>query len=341
MIHRLKWYLCDIHACGHVRGEIIARHINQRTTHEMVCKGDVLLSDIYKTTGMIWQRLYGEGLLAKMRHAKGTGIKCVYDMDDDLFSIPKDFDKAYTFYSQPMVRATIGRFLEEVDAVTVSTMELAEAIRPRTPAQVVVIENAIDYEYWNRFARPRNPGTVTIGWMASQFHGVDVPLIVEGLRHCLETYPDVRVKFIGMVATDKLVTDDLKKYVDRISVSSWVDISELPAAMADFDISLCPIIDTPFNRCKSGVKWLQAAALGIPSIVSPMAPYAHCTDGHDAIMAKGNTADGWSEAMDRLVRDVELRYKIGTQAAWTAKNRWDVSLVANEWVHLFDQLSGG
>jgi hypothetical protein len=74
----VKFYMSDVLACGHIRGEIPARAINQlRTDCRVDCKTDVLCSDFFKTDLMVFQRTHQLDLYNKMLAAKSMGIKTV------------------------------------------------------------------------------------------------------------------------------------------------------------------------------------------------------------------------------------------------------------------------
>jgi predicted metal-dependent hydrolase len=68
---RVKFYVSDFHACGYVRGEVIAREINKRyAPHTIDVKSHVTLSDYFGTDIMVFQRQHDLNILEKMRQAK-------------------------------------------------------------------------------------------------------------------------------------------------------------------------------------------------------------------------------------------------------------------------------
>jgi len=93
----IKFYMSEAFACGHIRGEVLAREINKRFTNvRMDCKTDVLLSDFYSANIAVFQRQEKLEIADKMRIAREEfKIKVVYDIDDDLFRPPEDFIKPY------------------------------------------------------------------------------------------------------------------------------------------------------------------------------------------------------------------------------------------------------
>jgi len=45
------------------------------------------------------------------------------------------------------------------------------------------------------------------------------------------------------------------------------------ANIAQFDIGIAPLSDTPFSRARSAIKVLEYAALGIPAVATPLPEY--------------------------------------------------------------------
>ncbi len=339
----VKFYLSDVHACGIVRGEVPARAINQtRSDCRVDCKSDVLCSDFFKTDLMVFQRSHHPSIYQKMLAAKSMGIKTVYEIDDDMLNMPGDFDEPYKFYKKPEVRETMLKFLRNVDAVTVSTGTLGESIRKLTPRPSFVVENAIDLDRWRDAQLARDvrlstdpSDTVTIGWMASGSHLIDIPLVDRALCDILQAHSNVRLMFIGNLTLAHLVKYGLAKYGDRMTFLPWTEINELPFQMAKFDITIAPLVDCPFNACKSPLKWMQANALGIPGVYSDLPLYRDiCTNGADGFLALPGQ---WKEPLEALVKDAKLRKRISVSGLQKVQ-QWDILKTAGNWVAAWRQI---
>ena len=80
-------------------------------------------------------------------------------------------------------------------------------------------------------------------------------------------------------------------------------ITQQPA----WDIGLAPLADTAFNRCKSAIKTLDYAALGMAVVASDVDVYrGSLADGHGGLLA-ANDPGAWFVTLSRLVRDDTLR----------------------------------
>jgi len=338
----VKFYLSETHACGHIRGEIPARALNANFNNIRVdCKTDVLCSDFFKTDLMVFQRSHQSDIFQKMLAAKSMGIKTVYEIDDDMLNMPPEFEAPYQFYRKPEVRKIMQDFMCNVDAVTVSTVALGESIRKLTPRPVFVVENAIDLDRWRdaqlggKVRLSAESDEVVIGWMASGSHLIDVPLVDKALCDVLRAHPNVRVYIIGTLTLEHLAKYELAKFSKQLIFSNWVEINALPGVMAAFDIAIAPLVDCPFNRGKSGLKWMQHSALGIPGVYSDLPMYQKlCTNDVDGfLVAPGH----WHEPLEALVQDADLRKRISIKCLQNVQKH-GINKTAGNWLSAWQQI---
>ncbi|MDP8917078.1 MAG: glycosyltransferase, partial [Pseudomonadota bacterium] len=132
-----------------------------------------------------------------------------------------------------------------------------------------------------------------------------------------------RLLLVGYLALDPAF-DEVREQIIRFD---YVGSSEqFWSMLADADISFAVLKPTWATDAKSEIKWLEAAVLGIPSVVSETAMYAEVLeDGEDALLAR--TPQEWLDALDRLAGDAGLRRRIGAKAREKAAARY--SLEAN------------
>jgi glycosyltransferase involved in cell wall biosynthesis len=296
-----------------------------------------------RSTLIVFQRHHQDGILAKLRYAKSVGIKTIYELDDDLFQTPEGFVEPYKFYSDPKVRAGLIAFLSEADAITVSTMNLAKAIKKYANGRpIFVVENAIDMGEWQtayeeKQATPPSE-TVTIGWMASGSHTIDIPVVSEALETIMAKHPQVRLHFIGWVGFENVGTW-APKYKDRITSHGWIDNSVLPYAMRDFDVGIAPVVDNQFNQSKSNIKALQYWTLGIPCVASPLQPYAETIEhGVDGFLPANNGSTEWCAALEVLVTEAHFRKQMGKMGRKKVAEKYDMRHNVKNWVGVFDRI---
>lgn len=334
---RINFYVQDVIACGHIRAEIVAREINRQCPNDEVdVKLGIFASDFYRANIMVFQRQSDTGVLDLMDYAKTKGIITVYELDDDLLAIPEALGKTYEHYGRADVKAGVKRGLASADAVICSTPPLAAVVRETigTSKPIEVVENSIDFEQWGHIRAGRAGDVVTIGWLASQSHKMDAPLVRLALPKVLRECPNAVVHLVGWV--DLTDFPELKEFKGRVKVDPWLEINTLPGVMSRWDIGLAPVIDCPFNRSKSAVKFLQYAAVGAIAVMSPLPEYKRTVPAGCGIFAKDEGE--WAHHLIDLVRRPEIRRNVAGNAYDFVKNNFDVRVRYMDWMRVFSGL---
>lgn len=326
----VKWYLSDLHACGHVRGEIVARVLNASGEHRVDCKTAVMLSDFPGTDVMVFQRQHSAKVFDRLLDAKELGIPTVFDIDDDLFDLPPGLTSVKNYYEKPEVQRMLQLFLSHSDLVITSTDYLAAKVQTKTAKPVVVVENGLDL---NRWLMPKvlDDNRIVIGWMASSSHRMDAPLIELAMARIMAEHPEVELTLIGWVGLDELSL--LRKFSGRIKTMNWQGIDILPTHLADFSIGICPLIDNEFNRSKSGLKALQYWASSTPVVCSLSPAYECVTDGKTGLIAA--TEEDWYLKLKQLVTTPALRKELGANGRKLLESKYDIRTKALEWIAQF------
>ena len=88
-----------------------------------------------------------------------------------------------------------------------------------------------------------------------------------------------------------------------------------------FDINIAPLADTRFNKCKSAIKFYEAAALKVPTLAQDSGPYHdEIIDGDTGLLFK--TREEFVDKLEMLVKDSDLRAKMGQRAHdWVREHR--------------------
>lgn len=333
----IKGYAVDLHACGVYRLELPAREINAQYAHRMDVKTNIMFSDYAGTHLMVFQRQSQN--LENVQFANRRGIATVYEIDDDIWSCPPVFEA----YGKKCLKPEESeRIMQACDAITVTTPELAGAVRRHIPGKpVYVVPNAIDMEMWDAaYAERQAAGrkdTVTIGWMASQSHLMDAPLVGEVLRDLTAEFPQLRLHFIGWIGMESFIVS-LAPFKDRITCGDWVPVSQLAESMKGFDIGLLPLVDHPWNQSKSELKYLQYAALGIPAVASPLPCYARTIEAGAGLIAEHNAPEAWYNHLKALIQDEELRRSVGAMARQNVLLKHNMKNQVQTWVDTYEKV---
>ncbi len=261
---------------------------------------------------------------ALIAHCRGIGATLAYDLDDDLLHIPRDHSDALAL--RPKARM-VQRLLRGAGAVFVSTPALAASLAPER-REAVVVPNALDERLWaDRPAgvlpgRRGRGGPLRLLCMGTATHAADFALIEPALARLKDTFGDrVMVDMLGFSPQA-----DLPDWVNRLAMppsatAAYPGFVNWITQQSGWDIGLAPLADTAFNRCKSAIKTLDYAALGLAVVASDVATYhGSLADGPGGMLA-ANHPDAWHATLLRLVRDGELRRSLarGAMEAFAAR----------------------
>lgn len=269
---------------------------------------------------------------AFQRIAKHRGKRpvLVYELDDDLWNIDRSNRVSKGFYSDPQVRANLTENIRLADAVTVSTEPLATIVR-RWNSNVVVLPNTIpsDLLHW---APGSYTDRITIGWQGSPTHDGD----------WFSPGPHIRRAFEQLSSQAKVemhTVGDVPKHFPEVHPhrhSPWQEDIGAYYRLLDWHIALAPLADTPFNRSKSDIRLLEAAALGFPVVASHVAAYRDSLQhGETGYLVRSHGE--WLKYLRILVLDPDARREMSTKAReWAASRAVDVA--AQRWLEVYRAL---
>jgi GT2 family glycosyltransferase/glycosyltransferase involved in cell wall biosynthesis len=267
-------------------------------------------ADIFVTQRYAMPKL--EAADALIRHCRNHGATLLYDLDDDLRHIPRDHPDATLL--RPRTRL-VSRMIRGAGAVWVSTAALAATLADlREDARVV--ENGLDERLWTVLPQPTPPrqGPVRILFMGTATHDADFAIVEPALARIKAVFAEhVSIDLLG-VSTRA----DLPTWVNRIGMPVSAT-SSYPGfvnwlTQQHWDIGIAPLADTNFNRCKSAIKALDYAAIGLPVLASDREAYrGTLADGPGGWLLPDDE-NAWFVALARLVRDCALRSRLGEAA---------------------------
>lgn len=188
---------------------------------------------------------------------------------------------------------------------------------------VLVVPNGLDEQLWSHHSpAPRwHPGGMNIVYMGTATHGPDLAIVLPAIERLLAEF-GMRVRFdiVGVTGDG-----DLPEWANRLTVPasaafSYPGFVDWFTRQADWDIGIAPLADTPFNRCKSAIKTMDYAALGLATVASDMPEFrGSIADGAGGFLTP-NTSAAWYEALSRMLRNPRLRQTLseGARTEWLA-----------------------
>lgn len=295
-------------------------------------------------------------LLGHMQTMKDMGIKLVLEYDDNIFAVSpysphymdygveefydewsglkiwEDGKAGFSIERNKQRLDSVRKACDIVDMVTVTQPHLADVFRQYND-NVVCLPNCVNPVLWQKLPLKRdNTDEIRLFWAGGCSHYIDWLHLVEPLRIVMERYKNVKMVVMGQAFEATL--KDLPQ--DRVEIHPWVHFEAYPmrVSILDPDISLIPLDDNEFNRCKSNIKWVEQSAMGVPSVVSAVSPYFEHYNGKNMV-AVDNTDDAWIKGISTLIEDRILRAKIGAEARNTVMERFDINTQYNQWLEAY------
>ncbi|MBS0559484.1 MAG: hypothetical protein JSR21_05465, partial [Proteobacteria bacterium] len=310
----------------------------QPLDHPLAAEGiDATLADAdsalsYRADALVTQRYAVADADAAERlaaHCRRHGMRLVYDLDDDLLNIPRSHPEHAALAPRA---ATVARMLDLADAVTVST----EALRARLARRGVaarVVPNALDERLWRAFPAPPPPlplGVLRILYMGTATHDADFAIAAPALERLVrEAKGRVVFEMIGVSAAE------MPDWVTRIqptpnASASYPGFVNWLVRQGRWHIGIAPLADSPFNRCKSAIKTMDYAALGLAVVASDTAPFRGSLAAGGGGLLVANAAEAWHAALARVADDPVLRLSLAEGAAAALEARHTLAAQAEE-----------
>ena len=319
-------HLCEaLVAAGHTAEHVSAGQDAVRVAHEIV---------------VLHRMPWGGPGSAFAAAARCIGARVVYSADDLIFDLEHARHTGTLFPDDPLRYRHSKReaeanlqTLQNADATLFSTKFLTQfaslhKVAPRgypehgAAAEGELIRNFLGTELLalsqsarerrEAFLKLRQDDRVTLGYLSgSPTHDADLADIALPLAAALERFPQARFLVVGMVA----LPEPLRRFEQngRVRRHPYVPWRELPGLIAQVDINLAPLdLTRPFNHAKSEIKFLEAAAVGVPTIAGRSAALLETEGAHLC-----GTDCEWTEALASWLSAPEKRHAAAEAALAT------------------------
>lgn len=251
---------------------------------------------------VIWNR----GAVTEAEHfeciadAGRRGARLIYDLDDNLLAMEEHPEReAYAG-----IIAAVRRSISLADVTWCSTPLLADAIEAEGGA-VEWMPNALDNVLWKAAdpnqAEMTGAGKLRLLYMGTRTHDEDFRLLDQALEIAWsQREGGFSLTLIGVNAN----VSRPRPWLSVESPPSHVGAS-YPAFVhwfsqsRGFHVGLAPLLDSTFNRCKSSIKVLDYAQLGLVTVASNVAAYRD--DAMDDRILVDNTPQDWARCITQLV----------------------------------------
>jgi glycosyltransferase involved in cell wall biosynthesis len=244
------------------------------------------------------------------QEAKNLGRHVLGYWDDNLLGLPEE-SPLYSYYESPETKCNLNKLFGLTECYFSPNAKLAAKLSsaPKCNAKVI--------PYPSGSGELKPPGKRTnnipvIGYAASTVHANKLQtLLVPAASAITEAGIKFRFHVMGpqaalnnKVASETVYTPYVRDYNEYLNFSSKLN----------WDIGLAPQSDNEFTRFKYHNKLIEYTHIGCAGIYSRLEPYVNVIEDGVTGLLVNNNVDEWKDAIIRLIKDPDLRYKIAINA---------------------------
>lgn len=282
--------------------------------------------DIPAYDNIVIQQPGDDRWLEFIKKCQKNGQRVFYEVDDFVHGVHKiEGHTNQKQFHKKKIRKMV-ECMKACDGMIVSTDFLAEQYK-KYNSNIHVCKVGIDTaRYEVEFPQRSN---LVIGWGGGTGHHLAVGPWLEVVSQLLSENPTVAFASIGTRYASALGARHPGQTLDI----PWTSIENYPYALSNIDIIIAPTHDSKYYKAKSDLRWLEASAVGIPTVASPTV-YKEIEEEVTGLLAE--TPDLAYEHLEKLIDDPALRKDIGKQAQSYVKKHRDIRVAAKQWENILN-----
>ncbi len=214
--------------------------------------------------------------------------------------------------------------------VTCGNRTIAEYVRSQG-TDAVVIPTVVDTDRFRPASdsNRRDPSMPVIGWIGTHSTYPYLESIFPALQDLAHSHHFV-LKIIGS-GRDRISVPGVS--METLDWSLEREVEDFQS----FDIGLYPIVDDGWSAAKSGFKAIQYMAVGLPYVVTPLGACA--VIGEPGVTHfSASSRDEWCGALSRLLRDGELRGRLGQAGRQHVLRHYHLSAQVERLLNVLQQI---
>lgn len=298
---------------------------------------------IFTTYDIVWLHQTDNDLTFAWLRSMATHFekKLIMDCDDLFLEVDKGNPAGKKLgrgkLNRENKRAMLATNMSFCDALTVSTLPLKEKLQAHITEvhgqcpPIYIIPNANDINDWQH--KKVTGDKVIIGYAGGLSHNDDLDMVLPAIKTIMEKYPEVSFQLMGqmdLVKAKQVFGKWEQPIRSRILLMNATKTQpEYPKHLSEqpWSIGICPLINSPFNQCKSHIKWLEYSSYKIPTVASRVYPYYKDVLGketieHEVTGLLCDTVEDWVTNLSRLIEDEKLRNELGENAYKHVVENW-------------------
>jgi len=184
-----------------------------------------------------------------------------------------------------------------------------------------IVPTGVDVHAYRPLEGRHDTGTFTVGWMGTPGNFRYLRKIMPAIDRFLE-----RFDFARFVVVSNRIPEWWRGDRPQYVFLPWGEDEEV-GLLQSFDVGIMPLDDSPWTQGKCSFKMLQAMAVGIPVVVSPVGMNRTVLDLGDCGLS-AVSVDEWCESLRVLVEDRARAAEMGETGRRIVTEHFDTAIVA-------------
>jgi tetratricopeptide (TPR) repeat protein len=287
------------------------------------------LKEISLRADVLVLHLIGEqDMLPIVAERKRRGLATVFEISDNFLAFPP-WANIKSWFNDPINLATTFQLIRLSDAIQGVSEILLEHFSFLHDHRVVFENQIMEMGTIQETSRDE----VVIGWGGSVGHTEDIKLIADVIQDICQGYPNVRFSFMGNRRQYEQVFGSVVN--QQFLYTEPGNLSDYYNFLDGLDIGLAPLLATPYNVCRSDVKFIEYASRGVVPVVSDVGPYKkHARHGVNAFLFAD--VESLRNVLEVLINDRSLRQEIKEKAYDYVKNKRREDIRAGERISFYE-----
>ncbi len=160
-------------------------------------------------------------------------------------------------------------------------------------------------------------------------HQEDFMVAWPGINQFLRKNASATLTFLGYLPLNK---SELRNVSGQIRIFERIPHKELLPFHANFDMAIAPLAINEFTEAKSALKFVHAAALGIPCLATPSSPFLRsCSKKFPHLLVEEGS---WFESLENLTLNISQGLR--EQLVEEFEENWTLKTLTNQVSQLID-----
>lgn len=213
-----------------------------------------------------------------------------------------------------------------------------EEVENLTKAKTYLIENPIGEEFFNIVNKEEGNRIFCLGVIGSR---KDQLTAIKSIQLVKKEFPEAELRIAGKVE-DEEYFKEMKEFVSRNDLTNVKFLGQLNIEQIKEEYSKCSLLVLPSKQETAPMVIAEAFSCGKPVIATKVGGIPYMVENNEnGFLFEKEDYKTLAEKIILLLKDNELRKKLGKKAKETAENRWKVEIIAKKHLQVYKEILEG